>query len=144
MIRPYDTYVAENKIDVDLEYMAKFYEEKQRQLQLKKEDEFIRSLYDIAFPCCAKNGEELYLSYCAVCHSYKDETITGPSLVGVRKKHSNEWLYQWTINSQELIKSGNSEAIKIYEQYQSIQPAFNLTRTEVNAIFDYIDGLAAL
>ncbi len=60
MIRPYDKYAAENKIDVDLEFMAKFYVEKQRQLQLKKEDEFILSLYDVAFPCCAKNGEELF------------------------------------------------------------------------------------
>ncbi len=67
--------------------------------------------------------------------------MTGPSLVGVRKKHSNEWLYQWTINSQELIKSGDSEAIKIYEQYKSIQPAFDLTRYQVEAIYDYIDRL---
>ena len=144
MIRPYDKYVAENKIDVDLEYMAKFYEEKQRQLQLKKEDEFIRSLYDIAFPCCAKNGEELFVSYCQRCHVNFDEAMTGPSLVGVTSKYSSEWLYQWTIDSQKLIKSGDADAVKIYEQYQSIQPAFNLTRIEVNAIYDYIDGLAAM
>lgn len=141
MIRPYDKYAAENKIAIDLEFMAKFYEEKQRQLLLQKEDEFMQSLYDVAFPCCANNGEKLYMSFCARCHSNFDENMTGPSLVGVTAKYSREWIYQWTIDSQKLIKSGDADAVKIFEQYQSIQPAFDLTRTEVKAIFDYIDGL---
>lgn len=51
-IRSYEKYAKENEISEDLEFMAKFYKEKQRQKELKKESEFIKRLWTIAFPCC--------------------------------------------------------------------------------------------
>lgn len=58
-IRPYEKYAKENKISKDLEFMAKFYIEEQRQKELKKENEFILQLWNIAFPCCAMQGETI-------------------------------------------------------------------------------------
>lgn len=51
-IRPYEKYGKENRISKDLEFMAKFYREEQRQKELKSESEFISRLWNIAFPCC--------------------------------------------------------------------------------------------
>lgn len=58
-IRPYEKYAKANKISKDLEFMAKFYKEEQRQKELKKESEFILQLWKIAFPCCAAQADTL-------------------------------------------------------------------------------------
>ncbi len=58
-IRPYEKYAKENKISKDLEFMAKFYKEEQRQKELKKESEFILQLWNIAFPCCAAQADTI-------------------------------------------------------------------------------------
>lgn len=58
-IRPYEKYAKENKISKDLEFMAKFYKEEQRQKELKKESEFILQLWNIAFPCCAAQEDSI-------------------------------------------------------------------------------------
>lgn len=50
-IRPYEKYAKENKISKDLEFMAKFYKEEQRQKELKKESQFLLQLWIIAYPC---------------------------------------------------------------------------------------------
>ena len=50
-IRPYEKNTKENMISIDLAFMAKFYKEEMRQKELKKENEFIMQLWDIAFPC---------------------------------------------------------------------------------------------
>ncbi len=52
IITPYEKYAKENKIAKDLEFMAKFYEEEQRQKQLNDEYEFKLKLVLAAFPCC--------------------------------------------------------------------------------------------
>lgn len=59
-IKPYDNYAAENKIDKDLEYMAFFAKERERQKILQSEQNFIRSLWLVAFPCC-EGGPEILL-----------------------------------------------------------------------------------
>jgi hypothetical protein len=51
-IRPYEIYANENNLGTDLEFMAKFYKEGQRQKKLEKENEFMLKLWNIAFPCC--------------------------------------------------------------------------------------------
>lgn len=56
-IKPYDNYEQENRIDKDLEYMALFAKEKNRQEKLKSESQFIRRLWHRAYPCCKTKAE---------------------------------------------------------------------------------------
>lgn len=58
-ISPYEKYAKENGIGKDLEFMAKFYKEEQRQKDLKKESEFFLQLWNIAFPCCAAQADTI-------------------------------------------------------------------------------------
>ena len=51
VLKPYDQYLKENKIEEDLIYMDFFYKEKNRQEKLKKESAFLNSLYLVAHPC---------------------------------------------------------------------------------------------
>ncbi len=57
-ISKYEKYARENKMSVDLEFMAKFYQEEQRQKKLMEESEFIYRLSEIAYPCCLSVGGE--------------------------------------------------------------------------------------
>ncbi len=56
ILRRYEEYSKENKIDYDLRVMEKMYIEKQRQKELIKESEYIKRLWHIANPCCANRG----------------------------------------------------------------------------------------
>lgn len=61
-IRAYEKYSKENKISNDIEFMAKFYKEEERQKDLKQESEFILHLWSIAFPCCIEPQRSLELN----------------------------------------------------------------------------------
>lgn len=52
-LQPYNNNTVENNISKDLEFMTKFFEEKQRQNKIIKETEIMLGLWNIAFPCCA-------------------------------------------------------------------------------------------
>ena len=50
-----------------------------------------------------EDGEKLFKSYCASCHSPGANQLVGPGLAGVYDKYEREWLYSWIKNSQALI-----------------------------------------
>lgn len=141
-IKPFQKYKKENQITEDLEFMAKFYAEKKRVDKVVEEQEFMRDLRKVAFPCCddISNGKALFEKNCASCHDPGPHKTTGPGLGYASHKYSPEWLYEWTTNSTKLIKSGDEQALKVYNEYNGMaQPSFNLTRKEVSSIFKYID-----
>lgn len=142
-IRKYDSFSSENDINKDLEFMLKLFKENQRQKELKKESEFLNRLWNIAFPCCKDNlnGEKLFFRNCSSCHYPENNLLVGPGLANSTKNHSKIWLYKWTTNADALIKSGDNDAIKVFNKYnQSVQPKFDLSQQEVLAIYDYIDN----
>lgn len=59
-------------------------------------------------------GKAIFNTNCAACHKL-DAKATGPALRGVADKYDKEWLYKWVKNSAELIKSGDADAVKVFE-----------------------------
>ena len=59
-------------------------------------------------------GKEIFNTNCAACHKL-DAKATGPALRGVGAKYEKAWLYKWIKNSSDLIKSGDAEAVKVFE-----------------------------
>ncbi len=59
-------------------------------------------------------GKELFNTNCAACHKL-DAKSTGPALRGVAAKYEKAWLYKWIHNSSDLIKSGDAQAVKVFE-----------------------------
>ncbi len=87
-----------------------------------------------------ETGEDLFKQNCAVCHTTTDQRIVGPGLGGVNDKRSQEWLISWIRNSQELIASGDDDAIAIFEEYNNV-PMINYTQfsdEQIISILDYI------
>lgn len=85
------------------------------------------------------NGEALFKANCTSCHLTTDKKVVGPGLKGVDTRRSEEWLLKWIKNSQALIKSGDADAVKIYEEYnKTAMPAFNFKDDEIKAVLAYI------
>ncbi len=83
-------------------------------------------------------GESLFKANCAACHNlYKK--MTGPALFGVGDKYEKQWLYSWIKNSQEMVKSGDAQAVKIFEENNgSVMTAFpQLSDADIDDIIAY-------
>lgn len=83
-------------------------------------------------------GKDLFNSNCAACHKL-DAKMTGPALRGVSSRLTNEWLYKWIHNSQDLIKSGDAEAVRVSKEYNgSVMTSFpQLTTGDIDNIIAY-------
>jgi mono/diheme cytochrome c family protein len=64
-------------------------------------------------------GKEIFNTNCAACHKL-DAKATGPALRGVGAKYEKAWLYKWIHNSSDLIKSGDAQAVKVYEENNKV------------------------
>ena len=85
-------------------------------------------------------GKSLFNANCASCHKLNKKLI-GPALRGVSAKYDKEWLYSWIKNSAALIKSGDDQAVAIYEEYNKVaMNAFpQLSNEDIDNILAYSD-----
>ena len=91
-----------------------------------------------AFSQDAAKGKEIFNTNCAACHKL-DAKSTGPALRGVAAKYDKEWLYKWVKNSGELIKSGDAQAVKVFEENNKVpMTAFpQLSNEDIDNILAY-------
>ena len=87
-----------------------------------------------------QKGKSLFNSQCAACHKL-NRNLVGPALKGVSAKYEKDWLYSWIKNSQAMIKSGDPQAVAIYEEYNKVaMNAFpNLSNEDIDNILAYTD-----
>jgi mono/diheme cytochrome c family protein len=83
-------------------------------------------------------GKEIFNTNCAACHKL-DAKATGPALRGVGAKYDKSWIYKWVHNSAALIKSGDAQAVKVYEENNKVQmTAFpQLSEADIDNIIAY-------
>ena len=86
----------------------------------------------------AAKGKELFNANCAACHKL-DAKSTGPALRGVADKFEKAWLYKWIHNSADLIKSGDAQAVKLFEENNKIPmtPFPQLSTGDIDNILAY-------
>lgn len=85
-------------------------------------------------------GKKLFNANCAACHKLNKRAV-GPALKGVSAKYDKEWLYSWIKNSTAMVKSGDAQAVAIYEEYNgSVMTSFpQLSTTDIDNIIAYTD-----
>lgn len=103
---------------------------------------FITTIH-LSFAKDVELGESLFSSNCASCHYLGPESkkLVGPGLNDhIFEEYTTEWLYSWIKNSSELIKSGDEQAISVFEQYnKSVMTAFPyFTNDDIDNILAYI------
>ena len=86
----------------------------------------------------AQDGEQLFKGNCASCHKLGVKLV-GPDLIGVNDKRSEEWLLKWVKSSQAMVKAGDPEAVKLYNDNNKIPmtDAF-INEGEIKAVLGYI------
>ena len=87
-----------------------------------------------------KAGKKLFNANCAACHKLNKRAV-GPALKGVSSKYDKEWLYSWIKNSTAMVKSGDAQAVAIYEEYnKSVMTSFpQLSNEDIDNIIAYTD-----
>lgn len=87
----------------------------------------------------AAKGEALFNANCTQCHKVYEKVI-GPALTGVDTRHSEEWLLKWIKNSQSMVKAGDPEAVKLFnDNNKSVMTAFpGLKDDDVKNILAYV------
>ncbi len=93
---------------------------------------------NLAFADVAE-GEKLFNANCTSCHAI-NEKIVGPALKDVDKRHNEAWTIKWVKNSQAMVKSGDAEAVKVYnDNNQSVMTSFEaLTDVQIKSILEYV------
>jgi mono/diheme cytochrome c family protein len=83
-------------------------------------------------------GKEIFNANCAACHKL-DAKATGPALRGIGAKYEKAWFYKWIHNSADLIKSGDAQAVKVYEENNKVaMTAFpQLSEADIDNIIAY-------
>jgi nitrate reductase gamma subunit len=79
------------------------------------------------------SGEEIYSKMCMSCHSLTDKVLMGPGFQGLSERRKEEWIIKWVKDSQGMIKEGDADAVKLFEEYNKVpMPGFpNLTDQEI-------------
>ncbi|NNC50177.1 MAG: c-type cytochrome [Flaviramulus sp.] len=89
-------------------------------------------------------GKSLFNANCAACHQL-DKKMTGPALRNVEARLSDEhgldreWINAWIRNSAGVIKSGDTYANKIYDEYggAAMTAMPQLSDDDINNILAY-------
>ena len=86
-------------------------------------------------------GKQLFNANCAACHKL-DAKLIGPALKGITDKLDEKWLIAWVKNSPEVIKSGDKEAVRVFEEFNKMpMPAHpQLTDQDIIDILEYTKG----
>lgn len=99
--------------------------------------------FAFSFGLQAQDGAKLFKQNCAVCHSsHTDQKLTGPGLAGIfDRAPKGDWLKNWILNNEKLIKSGDAYANKIYtENGKAAMTVFEgqLNDKDVDAILAFL------
>lgn len=89
-------------------------------------------------------GEQIFKIKCQQCHM-ADKDFAAPALAGVNSRWTDQaLLYDFVRNSEEVIKR-NDYAAKLFETWKQapMLPYPELTDTEIQAVFDYCNKIAA-
>lgn len=84
-------------------------------------------------------GQEIYQTYCAACHSIGGGRLVGPDVLGVHDRRAQDWLEQFVRSSQTLIKSGDAEAVALFEEYNGlVMPDAVISDAQIKEVLAYI------
>jgi mono/diheme cytochrome c family protein len=88
----------------------------------------------------AQNGQVLYQGKCAACHTIGQGKLVGPDLFDISSKREHDWLVNFIRSSQTMIKSGDPEAVAVYNAHNKIlMPDAGLSDSEIESVLQYIE-----
>src|SRR6476620_11860054 len=84
-------------------------------------------------------GETIFNQQCSGCHNFRQDEI-GPQLSGITIQQSPHWIKSFINNPQEVINSGDKEAVALYNKYKVAMPSFaSLKDDELNGLVAFLN-----
>lgn len=91
----------------------------------------------------ADEGEQLFKTTCAACHTIGKGRLVGPDLSDITQKKSKEWLIPFIKSSTTVIQSGDADAVAIFKEYNSIMmPDVAYSEAQIVSILNYISSVS--
>ena len=89
-------------------------------------------------------GKTLFEGKCQSCHALNNKLV-GPALKDVHKRRSYEWLTKWIKNNEAFRKSGDKDAIDLFEKNNKLVMTnfTDLKDDEIASIVMYIEDASA-
>ena len=85
-------------------------------------------------------GETIFKKTCIACHTIGSGRLVGPDLKNVFDRRSEEWIISFVKSSQSMIKSGDPDAVAIFNEYnQLVMLDQNLTDAQIKDVMIYIN-----
>lgn len=85
------------------------------------------------------SGEQTFKSICSACHTINKGRLVGPDLSGVYLIRKDDWVLRFIRSSQQVIKSGDTVALTIYNEYNKIpMPDIQLSNEQILSVIEYI------
>lgn len=92
----------------------------------------------------ANEGQDIFKGTCAACHTIGKGRLVGPDLLNISEKRSPDWLIAFIQSSQNVIKSGDADAVAIYKEYSNLlMPDNALSNGQANAVLNYIKAASS-
>ena len=102
----------------------------------------IAALTLIAIPLStvdAQDGAQLFRSNCGACHTVGKGKLVGPDLKDVQNRHSDQWILKWVHSSQTMVKAGDKDAVKLFNDNSQIpMPDQALSDNDIKTILAFI------
>jgi cytochrome c551/c552 len=87
----------------------------------------------------AQDGGQIFVTNCGACHTVGKGKLVGPDLKGVQDRHTEEWIQKWIKGSQALVKSGDKDAVKIFNDNNQIpMPDQPLADNDIKSFLAFI------
>lgn len=91
-----------------------------------------------------EEGKEIFKNRCSGCHNVNKQVL-GPALSKVYDRRSMDWIKKFVQSSQTVIKSGDKEAVEVFQKFnQTPMPDHrDITDVQVESIVAYIKSQEA-
>lgn len=90
-------------------------------------------------PLVAQDGGQIFRTNCGACHTVGKGKLVGPDLKDVQDRHPEAWIYKWIHGSQAMVKSGDKDAVKLFNDNGQIpMPDQSVSDNDIKAILAYI------
>lgn len=89
-------------------------------------------------------GATHFKQACAACHRIGGGQLVGPDLKGVTERRSHEWLSKFIKSSQSMVKSGDPDAVALFNKFNKIvMPDPALDSRQIGEVIAYLKTSAS-
>ncbi len=100
------------------------------------------------------DGERLFRTRCAACHTIggqvvggsvaTDATKMGPDLLGVTKRREPKWLRRWIAEPDKMLEEKDPIAMELFEQFEQVpMPNMRLSAVDVEDLVEFLEEESA-